>query len=405
MEECLYLQVFSEFCLRSARGEIDSKTIHSRQLTKLLLFILIHRRRTISHQELINVLWEESTIENPLGALKNLIYRLRQILAQLGDGEYILGKRGSYQWNPEISLESDYERFENLCSKAKTIRAPEEKISVYKEAVALYTGNIMEEIASERWMVSVSTWYQSIYLAAAKELVSLYAENKDFGNIQKLCVFALKIDELDEDFHYWLIRSLAEQNKLDLARKHYNEATRLFQKYLGVRKSEKLQQVYIELIAGKNGKTTLDGKTVLKDLQETAHGEGVCFCEFAVFREIYRVETRKAIKNRKALAVPILLFTMNSVNICHETEESKQHSIQTGMEHLEEVLRRCLHTGDVVSRCGGNQFLVLLNTFKEEDMRQAGRRMRESFFTKFGTKKVSLLCELLTEKNQIIIIE
>ncbi|MGI6069636.1 MAG: AfsR/SARP family transcriptional regulator [Blautia sp.] len=405
MDSFIKLQIFSEFSLENTNGRIDSETARSQQLVKLLLYILIYRDREISHQELIDAMWDGPNTGNPTGALKNLVYRLRNLLKILGGQEYILARRGYYRWNPQILVDSDYETFEELYNEAKLVQEPEAKEKLYEEAFSIYRGSIPEELAFERWLMPVSTWYQSLYLTTARELIALYLEKKEFAKIQQTCISALRVDELDEDFHYWLMRSLMEQYKVDLALKHYNEATKLFRKHLGLRTSEMLKRVYEEMISMKNVHTTLDGQNILDDLMEPDHLEGVYFCEFAVFREIFRVEARRAQRTKRNTVEYILLMTMNSGNFYKETEEGKLHNIRAGMERLEEVLGNYLRVGDVVSRYSDNQYVILLAACKEQDAVRVGRRLMDNFFSRYSEKKVRLSCELITEGNRAIIID
>lgn len=404
MKDRLELQIFSEFSLVNSEGMINSESARSQQLLKLVVYILMNRERDISRQELIDILWQDKHTENPGGALKNLVYRLRNLLKCLGEEEYITARRGYYRWNPEIQVDTDYERFEQLCDSAKLVQEDEEKERMYNEALKIYKGNIQEDLASEGWMVPIATWYQSVYLSAARDLIQIYARQKKFNRIQEICMRALKVDELDEDFHYWLMRSLMEQYKVDLALKHYNETTRLFQKHLGIRTSELLSQVYKEMISLKNVNTTSDGRNILEELLESEKREGVYFCEFVIFKEIFRVESRRALRNNSTTVEYILLFTMNSRNYYNETENGKLYNIRLGMERLEGVLRNHLRTGDVVCRYSDNQFVVMLSACKEEHAVRVGSRIIETLFCNVSDKKVQLRCELLTEGNNVITI-
>ena len=404
MKNTLELRIFLEFSLKSSKGMIDSESAKSHQLLKLIVYILMNRERDISHQELIDILWQDKHTDNPAGALKNLVYRLRNLLKCVGDEEYIIARRGFYRWNTLIQVDTDYEQFEQMSDGAKLVQEEEEKERMYSEALDIYKGNVQEDLASEGWMVPIATWYQSIYLSAARELIQIYSHQKKFNRIQEICIKALKVDELDEDFHYWLMRSLMEQYKVDLALKHYNETTRLFQKHLGIRTSELLSQAYKEMISLKNVNTTLDGRNILEDLLESEKREGVYFCEFVIFKEIFRVESRRALRDNRKTVEYILLFTMNSRDYYNETENGKLYNIRLGMERLEGVLRNHLRTGDVVSRFSDNQFVVMLSACKEEHAVRVGSRIIETLFCNVSDKKVKLRCELLTEGNNVITI-
>ena len=67
-------------------GYLDEEKIHSKKLLTLLAFLLLNYNRMITAEELGELMWGNGGSSNPIGALKNLIYRLRNILKQLGTG-------------------------------------------------------------------------------------------------------------------------------------------------------------------------------------------------------------------------------------------------------------------------------------------------------------------------------
>ena len=83
---------------------LDEQTIHSRKILKLLSYFVMNRERMISGEELGEFLWGNGGSANPLGALKNLVYRLRMTLRELGTRIYCFQCRGLW-------MEPKYSRF------------------------------------------------------------------------------------------------------------------------------------------------------------------------------------------------------------------------------------------------------------------------------------------------------
>ena len=52
----------------------------SEKLVKLLTYLLMNHQRSLPSSELADMLWYFEDIDNPIGALKNLVYRLRALL-------------------------------------------------------------------------------------------------------------------------------------------------------------------------------------------------------------------------------------------------------------------------------------------------------------------------------------
>ena len=102
MNQVVIVHFFGKFCLETDIGYLDEEKIHSKKLITLLAFLLLNYNRMIPAEELGELMWGNGGSSNPIGALKNLIYRLRNILKQLGTAEYIVSQAGRYGWNNEI---------------------------------------------------------------------------------------------------------------------------------------------------------------------------------------------------------------------------------------------------------------------------------------------------------------
>ena len=152
---------------------LDEQGIHSSKMAALLSYFLIYNDRKISTTELNDILWEDdSNISNPLSALKNLMYRLRSLLKkEFKTADMIITGKGSYYWNPQIKVHLDTDSFEELDKLLK-----KEHFSTCKDVdklnsiLKLYKGKFLPCISDKRWVVSLSTYYHSLYLRCAKAL-------------------------------------------------------------------------------------------------------------------------------------------------------------------------------------------------------------------------------------------
>ena len=137
MKTKIKLQLFGKFTLTNGQKTLNEETLHSKKLTRMLAYIIVNRDAILSHQRLIEVFWEDES-RSPEGALKNLMYRLRTAMKELGDEQFICTLPGAYQWNPEIEVEADYERFEALAAKVRGSLAEGEDIEkTCEEAIRL----------------------------------------------------------------------------------------------------------------------------------------------------------------------------------------------------------------------------------------------------------------------------
>ena len=91
LENKINIQMFAHFKVSGMGAVLDEDSIRSDMLTKLLAYIICNCQKEISTQELVDILWQDEESDNPAGALKNLVYRLRTIMKKTWkDCEFIL---------------------------------------------------------------------------------------------------------------------------------------------------------------------------------------------------------------------------------------------------------------------------------------------------------------------------
>ncbi len=368
------VQLFGKFTITDGRKSINEETLHSKKLTRMLAYIIVNRDSVLSHQRLIEVFWEDDT-RRPEGALKNLMYRLRTIMKELGDEQYICTFQGAYQWNPEIPVETDYERFEALAEKVHGSRRDGETKRLCEEAIACYQGNISVRIAEEPWILSKTIWYQSLYMDIVKTLCAIYKEEEKWNLLEQLCNQALAVEAYDEEIHCRMLESLRGQKKYKLAAAHYERAAKLFYNNMGIRLSGRIREIYQSLLRESGGSTSSIAALV-EETREHEDPKGAYLCEYSVFRQIYRVEARRV--TRLGIAVYLLMLTVQPKSGGF-AEESGETMLGKAVDALEKVICASLRAGDVISRYSPTQFIIILPTCSYESGTGVAERIRKNF--------------------------
>lgn len=365
---------------------LDDDGIRSPMVTKLLLFMLAHREQTLTTDEISVALWQEEEVDNPANALKNLMYRLRATLKKyFGDVEFITTSRGSYCWNSEIELKVDAEQFKELINMAKEEEGENNALAIcyYEEAIRLYQGDFMPKLVELHWVVTLNTYYHSMYLSAIKGLAELYIEAKMFDELENICNEALTIDNVDEQLHYYLIYARVKNHKQQLAMQSYEKACEILNKELGVRNSEKLQEIYEEILKMSKATEAEKIENVQEDITEVGV-EGVFFCGYPVFREIYRLEARKMAR-MGGMEYVLLLTVKQKGAVVNSVKQVENFRVKKAMEALEQIIDRSLRIGDVAAKYSDSQYIILLPTCTYD----AGMQVAERIVTKFHRKNPS----------------
>lgn len=374
--EAIRIQMFGRFAMEGNGAMLDEDKIRSGMMTKLIAYLLCFRKKEISTQELIEALWDEEDSDNPAGALKNLVYRLRTMLKKSwGDYDFIVTGRGTYRVNPDIPLVLDTEEFERYYREAEHTEDIDEKIRLYIKAATLYRGAFLPIIAGEYWAVSLSTYFHSMYLSAVKELARLLAETARYEEMSKVCGAALKMEPLEEDLYCLSIQALLGQNKLNLAKEQYRKAVDTLYENLGITPSQNLRKVYEEMLRQMHDEE-MSLETIKTAMDEEAVA-GAFLCEYGVFKKLYQLEKRRA--ERFGISEYLALVTVSPLHTLKPDSQAYLDVITEGMTALEDVLLHSLRAGDVITKYSGSQYMFLLPTCQYETAKVVLRRIENNF--------------------------
>lgn len=389
----LTVKSLGKFEITDGTNVLNDEVIRSDMLKKLLIYMLTHREHSATIQDLSEALWQEDEVDNPTGALKNLMYRLRNVLKKsIGDYNYIITSQGSYAWNNEIKVMLDIEQFEAYCKAAKNCDNRNGMIQNYENAIYFYSGEFMENMLEHHWAITLATYYHSMFLDAVKALARLYIEEERYQDVESICVYALDVDRVDEELYCYHITALIRENKYDLAMKRYEEGCKVLYDAFGVRNPVKLQEIQKEILQMNKGTEVELLENIHEDMIEEEESVGVYFCGYPVFREIYRVEVRK--NSRLGAAEYIMLLTIEADrSIKMENEKMVQFFINQGMENLKKTLEKVLRIGDVAARYSDSQFIILLPTCTYEGGLGVARRIINYFSKLDKGKKVKIRTE------------
>lgn len=384
----LTVKMFGKFQVENEKGILNKENMRSEMLTRLLAYMISRREKDMTAQELIDVLWPDDQSDNPAGALKNLMYRLRKLMSRTwGDGgKYIVTGRGAYQLNPEFVFHIDIEEFEECCRQVFNSEDPAVQQENGKRAVELYQGMFLSELSSEYWVVSIATYYHSIYLTMVKKLAALLEKEKKFTDVEEICGKAIQIEPLDEEIHCFLLRAMIADNKQQLAASHYKETVKLLYDSLGVRPSGEMESIYEEL-----QKIQHDHESNIDIIQEDLREEkasGAFFCVYGVFRKIYALESRSS--RRLGISVHLALVSLYLDFQIQKDDQDYTDLIGVGMSVLEETLMKKLRSSDIVCRYSVNQFLVMLPACQYEDAKMVVNRLKDSFYRSGKTGRLLL---------------
>ena len=364
--EPIIIKTFGTFSIRQGDAVIAESDNRSKKLWKLLEYLVHHRSRTVTKEELLTALWQgEGDPDENAAALKTLLHRARNTLDQLqfeGSRYLILRQDGGYLWNPRFPLRIDTDDFVMLAESAKHTDLPEEKLNAALRAMAFYRGRYLNgKYANEEWAKNAADLYEKQYLYCYNAAVQILAGDECYDQIVFLSRHAMEIDPAQESFYYNEIAALLEKGDEKGALAAYDRAMELFYQVLRKTPSASLRGLYRRLRRADNG-IEPDIAGVMDKLAADRSDRAVR-CEYDTFRLLYQqYSARASLFPEKQLRLVLLTVVTPQRN----GEIPPPAVLDRALTLLENCLQEQLSEGDVYTRYSLTQLLVLA-TFADED--------------------------------------
>ncbi len=361
--EKLIITMLGEFSITYGDKKITEQSKRSKKMWTLLQFLVANHNRDISQSELINLLWGEKTSENPVGALKTSLHRLRSCLSELELPEgkdIIVNAMGTYAFNNRLDYDIDFDRFEELYKKSLLAQSEKEKTSLSLAALELYKGDFLHKSKDDSWVKPIHAYYHSIYLRIVHDTIKTLYSHKYYADLIEICRKALAIEELDDFIHYYYVKALYETGDKKSAKEHYSYVMDLFYNKHGVNPSPDFIALYEQTVKDDQSYSADFG--ILKgQLDDVRQESGAFFCEFPFFRHVYQLEVRDASRSGR----PTHLCLMTAVSKTQEELEPKL--LNRVITKLSLSIKGSLRVRDVYSRYSASQFVLLLtNTTRDQ---------------------------------------
>ena len=372
--EPIKICMLGEFTLQAGEVIIRESGNRSRRIFGLLSFLICHRGHAVSQYKLVEQLWGDHTeIANPENTLRILLHRARTQLDQLYDGagrECVLRRDGSYCWNPEVPVEVDFERFEQLCQT--TAETPEVRLTQLRQALALYRGEFLSRQSSDGWVIPITTHFQNLFLLASQEAAQLLFQQQQYEEAAEICRRCIAAEPYTEPACQLLMQILAAMNNPQGAAEVYESLSRRLFDDFGIRPSEETRAVYRTVVHAP-GSRTIAMDEVLEHLQESEAPPGALQCDYDYFKMLCYAE-RRAIE-RSGTVTHIALLSITGT----PDKPLSKRTANRIMEQLGTTLRTNLRRGDTISQCSATQYIILLPKANYENSCMVCRRCLAAF--------------------------
>jgi DNA-binding SARP family transcriptional activator len=363
---------------------MTDQTSASRRLWAFWGYLIAFRSSPVAQDQLIDVLWNGEETEDPVNTLKTLLHRARRILESIGiedAKQVLLYRKGSYSWSDQVVFSIDTERFDQHYAAA--MEGSPEKLSTLLSAISLYGGVFLPKATQETWATSLRMYYQARFMKICAEAARMLEQEGRYVDMIDVCRKAIHADPYDESIHLLLMQALASNGSQQAAIAHYTYITQLFMDQLGVAPSEQLTSFYRKLVKSTNS-VELDLRVVRKALVEEEPANSPYYCEYVIFQDIYRLESRTAERTGQVIQLSMLSI----LSAQGKSLSAKQAAL--AMERLKQVISATLRRGDAFTQYSASQYLLLLPCASYENGNKVLQRVVNSFQRAYPTMNVRL---------------
>lgn len=369
-QETLYVQMFGDLSLTYGEKRISCQGSRSRLTWNILAYLLIRRGEVVPSDELISILGKQEKNDDPSSAMRTAIHRVRALLSDLADVQFLVRKNGGYMWAPEVATLVDTDVFEDLAS---SVSGSADEVSACLAALDVYKGKFLPQQSSELWAMPLQTYYHNMYEALVEGVIPLLEARGDHGACIRLCDRALAIDAYSEKLYQHRMRSLLADGDRQSVIQTYEQMSKLFLSTFGVMPDQESRALYREALSAGSRGGAISPETAREQLTEQGEISRALICDYDLFKMLYQAQARTIVRTGQVIHTALLTLKPR------EQREVSDRSISIAMDNLEELMGAALRKGDVIARCSASQFMIMLPSANYENSVKVCRRFIAAF--------------------------
>ncbi|BDF59257.1 hypothetical protein CE91St36_20740 [Christensenellaceae bacterium] len=375
-EKALEIEMFGGFQVAYGGQVAVSRESRNSKVLMLFEYLLCNRSRMVSQDELIHVLLNDEECENPVGTLKNLVYRLRTRLEASGvDRECIGYRKGAYGFTGEMPCRIDIEEFAVLTEQAMTDEPGDKAVfATCMQAIGIYKTGFLPKTTGEPWVMGLAVRLQEQYCNCFRRAYHIAGRTGRYDGLVDQLSQAVSVYPYEEDLTLIYINSLYELNRVKEAVEAYEAVTaRLFDD-LGIGPSDQMRELFGR-ISGSRNEVNLSIADVRSEIREPEYENGAFYCNLEVFENLYRFVVRHM--ERSGQSVFLMLCTVTDLDGAKPENGDKTKKV---MDNVQKAIKESLRRGDAYTRYSPSQFLVMLMEIKQENCNIVADRLRYNFY-------------------------
>jgi two-component SAPR family response regulator/Tfp pilus assembly protein PilF len=230
----IFVKTFGEFVVTINGRTVTKSDWQRKKARDIFKILLIHHQKAVTTDELIDLLWNDTTKHNVEQVIKNSISFIRRViepdLAPRKPSTFLRNEGKAYILDLGDGASIDFLEFKSLIHQASK---GTDRVALYKKAIALYTGDFLKEDLYAEWSVFERESLKDSYLHALTYLAQHALEHEDEAEAVSYARQLIDTDRTDDKGYEILLRIFLKQGNHSEARRIYAQCKEAFAKELG----------------------------------------------------------------------------------------------------------------------------------------------------------------------------
>lgn len=243
----LHVEMFGKFRARPAALQ----SVKSGKAQELLCYLLVHRNRPQSREQLASMLWPDGSPDRTKKYLRQALWQLQAALdVAVPDGPRLVTSEGAWvQLNPATDIDLDVANFEDAHSRCSSLAGPDldpRSVALIDGAVELYQGDLLESWYQD-WCLYERERLQSMYLTMLDKLMLHGMAHGNYEAGQAYGLRSLRQDRARERTHRQLMHLYYLAGERAAALRQFQTCHDILEDELGVPPSRRTVAFYDQI--------------------------------------------------------------------------------------------------------------------------------------------------------------
>ncbi|MEX0761018.1 MAG: AAA family ATPase [Dehalococcoidia bacterium] len=246
--EGLQLKLLGGFQVTIGTRVVQDADWRLRKAKAIVKLLALAPGRQVHREQLIEMLWPDLDASAGLNNLHKTLYAARRALAPESpvSGRFLRFENDVLELAHAEEISIDTEAFESAAAKARKTG----DINAYRQAIAIYSGDLLPEDRYEDWAQSRREELRTLYHTLLMELAALYEAAGEITNAIESLSRVVASDPAEEAAQARLMRLYVLSGHRHHALRQYQRLRDVLQREMGVEPQLVTQQVYQEILDG-----------------------------------------------------------------------------------------------------------------------------------------------------------